>query len=57
MNHITPKVPTSETGTTTPGISVARQSRRKRKTTSTTRPIEIISAISTSCTDARMVMV
>ena len=52
-----PNVPTSDTGTTTPGISVARQSRRKRKTTSTTRPIEIISAISTSCTDARMVMV
>ena len=51
------KVPTSETGTTTPGIAVARQSRRNRKTTSTTRATEIIRACSTSRTEARMVTV
>src|SRR5436190_10683939 len=51
---MTPKVLTSETGTTMPGISVARQSRRNRKTTRTTRPIEINNAYSTSFTEARI---
>src|SRR5215471_8342248 len=55
--YITPKVVTSETGTTTPGIMVARMLRKNRNTTITTNAIEISSVISTSRTDARMVMV
>ena len=51
------KVPISETGTTMPGMSVARTLRRNRKTTSTTRPIEISSASSTFLTEARIVTV
>ena len=51
------KVPIKDTGTTTPGMAVARTSRRKRKTTSTTRATEIIREIWTSWTEARMVTV
>ena len=54
---MTPKVPISEIGTTTPGITVARTLRRKRKTTRMTSEIEMSSVISTSWTDARMVVV
>ena len=46
--YITAKVPTSETGTATPGITVARQERRKTKTTMMTRTIERTSVNSTS---------
>jgi len=51
------KVPISETGTTTPGMMVARTFLRNTKTTSTTRPIEIRSDSSTFLTDARIVTV
>ena len=46
-----------ETGTATTGISVARHSRRKRKTTSTTSETEMKSVVSTFLTDARIVAV
>ena len=49
------KVPISETGTATPGISVARTFRRKTKTTKITSTTEIMSVRSTSFTEARMV--
>jgi hypothetical protein len=52
-----PKVPMSDSGTTTPGISVARRLRRNRNTTMMTSAIEIIIVNSTSCTEARMVVV
>ena len=55
--YMTPNVPTSETGTATLGISVARPSRRNAKTTSITSTTEITSARSTSRSDARMVAV
>src|ERR1017187_7192729 len=48
--YITPKVPTSESGTATEGMIVAHISRRKRKTTSTTRHTLIMSETSTSWT-------
>src|SRR5436189_246391 len=51
-----PKVPISESGTTTPGIAVAQTFRRKKKTTSTTRAMAISSVISTSAIAARMVV-
>ena len=54
---MTPNVPISEIGTTTPGINVARALRRKRKTTMMTSAIEMSSVSSTSLTDARMVVV
>jgi hypothetical protein len=47
----------SETGTTTLGISVDRTLRRNRNTTRITREMEIIMAIWTSRTEARMVEV
>jgi hypothetical protein len=50
-------VPSSETGTATPGIKVARPLRRNTKTTTMTRPIDISSVRSTSPTEARMVVV
>ena len=52
---MTPKVPTSDTGTATLGISVARQLRRNTNTTMITSAIEIISVRSTSRSEARMV--
>ena len=55
--YMTPNVPISEIGTTTPGINVARQFRKKRKTTRMTSKIEMSSVNSTSWTDARMVVV
>src|SRR5208337_5634118 len=55
--YMTPKVPISESGTTIPGIKVARRLRKNRKTTRTTRQIETVRVTSTSRTEARMVMV
>ena len=55
--YITVKVPMSETGTATAGMSVARGLRRNRKTTPTTRQMEMTSVRSTSFTEARMVVV
>ena len=55
--YITPKVPMSETGTATLGISVARTLRRNRKTTRITSAREMRSVRSTSLTDARIVVV
>jgi hypothetical protein len=49
-----PKVPTSESGTTMLGITVAHTLRRNRKITNTTRPIVSSKVNSTSCTDSRM---
>ena len=54
---MTPKVPTSESGTAIEGMMVAQTSRRKRKTTSTTSRTLIMSEISTSWTLERMVVV
>ena len=54
---MTPKVPTSESGTATLGMIVAETLRRKRKMTSTTSPTVSESSNSTSRTDARMVVV
>ena len=50
-------MPSSETITATAGISVARQDRRNRLTTSTTSSVEISSATSTSSSEARIVRV
>ncbi len=55
--YITPNVPTSDSGTATPGITVAGTLRRNRKITITTSAIASSSSISTSCTDARIVVV
>ena len=55
--YITPNVPTSESGTATPGMIVAGMLRRNRKTTITTRATAIISSICTSSTEARIVTV
>ena len=46
-----------ETGTETTGMRVARHSRRKTKTTSTTSAMEMKSVASTFLTDARIVAV
>ena len=53
--YMAAKVPISETGTATAGISVARPERRKTKTTRITSATEIISVCSTSSSEARMV--
>src|SRR5579871_506513 len=55
--YITAKVPTSDTGTATLGMTVARTLRRKMKTTRTTRITEMIKERSTSFRLARMVVV
>ncbi len=55
--YIAPKVPTSESGTATLGMTVPTAVRRKRKMTMTTRPIVSISSNSTSRTEARIVVV
>src|ERR1039458_7443190 len=55
--YMTAKVPMSEAGTATVGMSVARQLRRKTKTTRITRRTESMRVRSTSLTDARMVVV
>ena len=57
QRYITPNVPTSDTGTATLGISVARTSRRNRKTTRITSTTAIVSARPTSRSDARIVAV
>ena len=46
--YITPKVPTSDSGTATLGISVAEALRRNTKITATTRPTARISSNCTS---------
>ena len=53
--YIAAKVPISDTGTATAGISVARPERRNRKTTRITSATEITSVCSTSSSEARMV--
>ncbi|SAD05598.1 Uncharacterised protein [Enterobacter cloacae] len=53
--YMAAKVPISETGTATAGISVARPERRNRKTTRITSATEITSVCSTSSSEARMV--
>ena len=50
-----PKVPISDAGTATAGISVARRRRKKTNTTMMTSAIEISSAFCTSLTEARSV--
>ena len=52
-----PKVPTSDRGTATLGMTVAARLRRKRKMTMTTRAIVSISSSCTSRTEARIVVV
>ena len=55
--YITPKVPTSESGTATLGMIVADRLRRNRKMTITTSAIVSSNSNSTSCTEARIVVV
>ncbi len=55
--YITPKVPSSESGTTIAGTSVVRQLRKKTNVTAVTSSTEITSVISTSSSDARIVVV
>jgi hypothetical protein len=55
--YITPKVPTSDSGTTMLGMIVAGTLRRNRNVTSTTRPMAKISSCCTSSTEARIVSV
>ena len=52
-----PKVPSSEIGTATAGTSVARALRRNRNTTRITSEMATMSVRSTSCSEARMVVV
>ena len=51
------KVPSSDSGTATLGITVAAGLRRKTNTTKTTRPMESSSVIWTSWKEARIVVV
>ncbi|SAJ33558.1 Uncharacterised protein [Enterobacter cloacae] len=53
--YMAAKVPISDTGTATAGISVARPERRNRNTTRITSATEMISVCSTSSSEARMV--
>src|SRR6266568_1513570 len=55
--YITPNVATSETGTATAGIRVARALRRNRNTTTITSAIAMTSVLSISKSEARMVLV
>ncbi|MNC85882.1 hypothetical protein D3C83_15010 [compost metagenome] len=55
--YITPKVPTSDSGTATLGMTVPASVRRNRKITSTTSATASISSNCTSSTEARMVVV
>ena len=55
--YMTPKVPTSDSGTATLGMRVPETVRRKTKITITTSAIDSISSNCTSCTEARMVTV
>ena len=54
---MTPKVPTSDNGTAMLGMAVARALRRKMKTTAVTSRTLRINVLSTSWTEARMVVV
>src|ERR1700693_2073210 len=54
---MTPNVPINERGTATLGMMVAERFRRKRKITITTKPTVSINSNSTSCTEARIVVV
>ena len=51
---ITPNAPTSETGITSTGMTVVRQSRRKPKMTSTTSASAMKTVLRTSSMEARM---
>ncbi len=55
--YITPKVPTSDSGTATAGMMVAGMLRRNRKITITTSATASSSSNCTSATEARMVVV
>src|SRR5260370_21641751 len=55
--NIIATVPSSASGTVTPGMIVAQTVRKNRKITSTTSTMVIISVISTSLTEALMVVV
>src|SRR5438105_2653678 len=55
--YMTPKVPHNDSGTAIPGITVAQTLRKKTNTTRMTNAIAIRSEYSTSCTDARIVVV
>ena len=55
--YITPNVPTSDSGTATLGMIVARRFRRNAKITSTTRTTVSPNSNSTSATEARIVTV
>ena len=55
--YITPKVPMRETGTAMPGMNMVRTSRRKMKTTMMTRQTAMMSVVSTSVMEARIVVV
>ena len=57
MKYMTPKVPSSDSGTTMAGTRVLRQSRKNANVTSVTSKIEAIRLISTSRNEARMVVV
>ena len=51
---MTPKVPTSDSGTVMLGMIVAQRWRRKMKITSTTRPMVSIRVNCTSSTESRI---
>ena len=55
--YITPRVPTSESGTATLGMMVAATLRRNRNITNTTSTTVRHNSSFTSVTDARMVLV
>ena len=55
--YMMPKVPMSETGTATAGISMVRKSRRKMKTTRMTSTTAMTRVRSTSLIEARIVVV
>src|SRR5665213_448083 len=55
--YIIATVPNKASGTVTPGMMVAQALRRKTKITMTTSTMVMQSVISTSSTDARMVVV
>ena len=50
-------MPTSDSGTATLGMAVAQTLRRNTNTTRITSSTEMTSVISTSCTEARIVVV
>src|SRR5262249_36491384 len=54
--YMAPNVPTSETGTATAGMRVARTLRRNTNTTNVTSTTDMTSVRSTSCSEARIVV-